>query len=607
MNDLLHHKHVSMNRNTVKPGLSQVFLAAMLMCITTTPTRAAAPFAHTQATTLITSTNAQLGGMVLPNGESTFAWFEWGVLGNYSSITPPMAIGTGSCVVRATNLVMGLTNGGVYQCRLVASNASGVATGGTHLFTTGNKLAIWGAAGTYPDIPSGVGHDVVGVATGERALALLSGGSIFEWRSLNGVVMITNVYASFSNIVAVAASDNCFAALDGSGTAYRWMLGCQPTNPTAISSNTIAIAVGCGSGCAGIGGAVSESGIVSQWNYAGNLLAPIPTDLSNVVAVSCGALHFLALRADGTVAAWGKPAQASVTNVPPGLSNVIGIAAGLDHNAVLKKDGTVVAWGQNNMGQTNVPIGLSNVVSLSAGTSFTLAVRADGTVVGWGRPGYADVPTGLSRVSSVSANLGASMKGNIAISENLPPIVKPGSLQFTGYVNHDLTIQLPAGYDANSDVPLTHRVTSLPTSGTLYQYNAGSRGAEITSANAEIVDTNHRVIFSPLSDSIGTPYTQFQFTVNDNETNSTPASRNIHIVLPAAPQIDGLLSGPNSNGGFGLIFSGTAQATYRVWGSSNLLEWELLGQATSPSNGWFNYVDAAMTNSPQRFYKAGAP
>src|SRR5258708_26136023 len=48
-------------------------------------------------------------------------------------------------------------------------------------------------------------------------------------------------------------------------------------------------------------------------------------------------------------------AQALQANVPPGLSNVVGIAAGDSHSLALKADGTVVAWGGNNNGQTNVP------------------------------------------------------------------------------------------------------------------------------------------------------------------------------------------------------------------------------------------------------------
>jgi alpha-tubulin suppressor-like RCC1 family protein len=99
--------------------------------------------------------------------------------------------------------------------------------------------------------------------------------------------------------------------------------------------------------------------------------------LANVVAIAAGYWHNLALRDDGTVAAWG----AGLTNsgvwpvlgqalVPADLSDVVAIATGGTHSLALKGDGTVVAWGDNSSGQTNVPPALSNVVSLAAETAI---------------------------------------------------------------------------------------------------------------------------------------------------------------------------------------------------------------------------------------------
>ncbi len=62
----------------------------------------------------------------------------------------------------------------------------------------------------------------------------------------------------------------------------------------------------------------------------------------------------MALKGDGTVAAWGRNFSGQTT-VPAGLSGVTAIAAGDNHAVALKADGTVVAWGNNAVGQTTTP------------------------------------------------------------------------------------------------------------------------------------------------------------------------------------------------------------------------------------------------------------
>src|SRR5207244_2210263 len=44
------------------------------------------------------------------------------------------------------------------------------------------------------------------------------------------------------------------------------------------------------------------------------------------------------------------------------------------HNLALRSQGTVAAWGSNIGGQTNVPVGASNVVALAAGKDGSLAL-----------------------------------------------------------------------------------------------------------------------------------------------------------------------------------------------------------------------------------------
>jgi hypothetical protein len=138
----------------------------------------------------------------------------------------------------------------------------------------------------------------------------------------------------------------------------------------------------------------------------------------DAVDVSAKGEHVLALARDGSVYAWGrgdagqlgigdlpmvnyKTRSARVENfVPypvriPGLTDVVAISAGNMHSMALLKDGTVRVWGQNSSGQigdgstvnrnTPTPVeGLRNVVSIAATSYSCVAVLSDGTVTEWG-------------------------------------------------------------------------------------------------------------------------------------------------------------------------------------------------------------------------------
>src|SRR5439155_23431120 len=66
------------------------------------------------------------------------------------------------------------------------------------------------------------------------------------------------------------------------------------------------------------------------------------------------------------------------TTVPADLSGVIAIAAGYGYTVALKSDGTVAAWGDNSSGQTTVPAGLRGVTAIAAGEFHTVALVGPG-------------------------------------------------------------------------------------------------------------------------------------------------------------------------------------------------------------------------------------
>lgn len=97
---------------------------------------------------------------------------------------------------------------------------------------------------------------------------------------------------------------------------------------------------------------------------------------TNVVAIAAGFRHNLALRADGTVAAWGDNVYGQAT-VPVGVTNALAIACGDAHSLALLANNTVAAWGNDFYGQVDVPAGLTNVVAIACGYEFSMALQGN--------------------------------------------------------------------------------------------------------------------------------------------------------------------------------------------------------------------------------------
>jgi len=160
----------------------------------------------------------------------------------------------------------------------------------------------------------------------------------------------------------------------------------------------------------------------------------------------------LALRADGSVVAWGweddgqlgngaisgglrakQPTPVPVVGLEAG-SGTVAIDAGYSHSLALRSDGSVVAWGSDQFGELGdggpssgkpvpVPvIGLgsgSGVVAVSAGLSHSLALHADGRVVAWGSDysgQLGDADFGVSEQAPVSVRGLGVGSGVIAVS-----------------------------------------------------------------------------------------------------------------------------------------------------------------------------------------------
>jgi alpha-tubulin suppressor-like RCC1 family protein len=146
--------------------------------------------------------------------------------------------------------------------------------------------------------------------------------------------------------------------------------------------------------------------------------------LSNVMQVSGGWKHTVAMTSDGHAWTWGDNTTGQIGNgvtstvgvsVPyeiPGLNNVIAVSGGDRFTAALLSDGTVWTWGWNGFGQLgdgtytdrSSPVkvkNLNDVIIMAARDYHVLVVKSNGTVWAWGSGGNGELGNGVLADSPV--------------------------------------------------------------------------------------------------------------------------------------------------------------------------------------------------------------
>ena len=150
------------------------------------------------------------------------------------------------------------------------------------------------------------------------------------------------VPAGLSDVVAVAASHESAMALKADGTVVRWGLSydsyasyiSKAKGVTAIAAGHLALAM------------VFADGKVVVLSKNSEPMG-VPSDLK-ATAVSVNFSHGLAITPAAKVVAWGFNWSGQI-DVPAGLSGVVSVAAVGGASLALKADGTVVAWGDTSV------------------------------------------------------------------------------------------------------------------------------------------------------------------------------------------------------------------------------------------------------------------
>jgi alpha-tubulin suppressor-like RCC1 family protein len=315
----------------------------------------------------------------------------------------------------------------------IMKNVVAVSAAGGTAFAITNDGILWGWGGNHMGQlgdgtiknrkkPTRIMENVSSVSTsGEHTMAITNNGDLYVWGmnwagelgdGVNGMgeggTLIAgshrrNPARIMSNVSAVSTGQNYTMAITTDGVLWGWGGGNDDTFPTSSMQRL------------GDGMAVSRN-------------TPVQI-MENVVSVSAGNNHTLAVTTDGQLWSWGSNSSGKLgtdsvsSNYTPTqvMEDVNAVSVGANHTMAITSDNVLWGWGSNRIGELGdgsretrfTPVRITdNISAVSAGSEGTLAINSDGVLFQWGRVyrgnGSGAVSDGfeqiMSNVTAVSTN-----------------------------------------------------------------------------------------------------------------------------------------------------------------------------------------------------------
>jgi alpha-tubulin suppressor-like RCC1 family protein len=218
----------------------------------------------------------------------------------------------------------------------------------------------------------------------------------------------------------------------------------------------------------------------------GQALQPFP-GIEDVVAISAGTFHMLAIKKDGTVWAWGRNDEKQLGNETlakgglgsktpvevTGLHDAVAVSAFGNNSYALLKDGTIRAWGYGNVGMTGdgkpetgrntnanwsargTPVKVAGI-NTAVAIAGPMALLQDGTVMTWGDNYWGQLGNGDN--STAVAPVAVKGLTNVAAiacrDHGALVLLKDGTVWAWGANEKGQLGRKPAGDNDQSNVPV---------------------------------------------------------------------------------------------------------------------------------------------------------
>ena len=238
-------------------------------------------------------------------------------------------------------------------------------------------------------IPADIGQVVQLASASYFSLALRKDGTVKAWGAVP-----TDLQAALATgipgVKAIAAGDQhaLFVMNDGTVTAYGLGAGGNATLVPSGLTGVSAVAAGYSSSFA-----LKDDGSVVAWGTSSDGLGAVEAANGATGFATIGAHNGMAagIKTDGSVVAFSTDASFSA----PSNLQAQALAFDASYMYALKADGTVSAWGSIN-GIPAMPVSWTKIVAISGGNAGLAGVTQSGTLEGLGSVLNGAAPTGVS-------------------------------------------------------------------------------------------------------------------------------------------------------------------------------------------------------------------